>query len=61
MKGLGTHIELVRELGLDPRIRRPADSTARRAAIDIVVGSVLGCGLIGMLYVGGLALERLTR
>lgn len=61
MKTLGSHIELVRELGLDPRIRRASDSSAGRVIAELVVGTALGCGLIGMLYVGGLALERLSR
>lgn len=61
MKSLGTHIELVRELGLDQRIRRDGDYSTRRAVADMVVGTVVGCGLIGMLYVGALALDRLSR
>ena len=61
MKGLGTHIELVRELGLDARIRRPEDAPHWRAVRDIAIGSVIGCGIIGVLAIGLMAVDRLGR
>lgn len=61
MKSLGTHIELVREVGLDRRIRRAGDYDSRRAVQDIVLGGLIGFALIGVLHVAGAIVEGLTR
>jgi hypothetical protein len=61
MKGLGTHIELVRQLGLDSRIRRPEDTVVWHAVRDIAIGSVVGCGIFGVLALGLMAVDRLGR
>ena len=61
MKGLGTHIELVRELGLERRIRRTEDDVTRRALRDVVIGGIVGFGIIGVLHAAGVAFERLSR
>lgn len=61
MKGLGTHIELVRELGLERRIRRSEPHSEWRAARDILVGSVIGFGIVGMVAMGLVAIDRIGR
>ena len=55
MRSLGTHVELVRELGLDPHIRRPNDGSLVRAARDIAVGTAIGFAffLATRLLLGG--------
>lgn len=60
-KALGEHLELVRELGLEPRIRRAADRSPQRVAGELVVGSLLGFGIFGVLILGAHLLERLAR
>lgn len=61
MRSLATLIELVREVGLDHRIRRAEDQGTRRAVRDLVLGSLIGFALIGVLHVAGVVVEGLTR